>query len=92
MSSKMKKNRLHRNMQQQGKEENEKPLKNFAVKIEADLVDKVNDYAFWEGYSQSEVTQQALEEFFASRQVQSMPEKMRKKMAEQARRRRNGRK
>lgn len=69
----------------------EKKLKNFAVKIEEDLVNKVNDYGFWEGYSQSEVIEQALEEFFQSREVKPMPERVRKKMEEQARRRRKGR-
>lgn len=77
--------------QKQHEEEKEKKLKNFAVKIEEDLVDKVNDYAFWEGYSQSEVIEQALEEFFQSREVKPMPERVRKKMEEQARRRRKGR-
>lgn len=40
----------------------------------------------------AEITRQALEEFFQSREVKPMPERVRKKMEEQARRRRKGRK
>jgi broad specificity phosphatase PhoE len=70
----------------------EKKFKTFAVKIDQDIIDKVNDYGFWEGRSQAEIAEEALKEFFDKREVKPMPEPVRKKMEDQAKRRRRGRK
>lgn len=69
----------------------EKKMKNYAVKIDEELVNQVNAYGYWEGFSQSEITEQALHEFFEKRNVQPMPENIRKKMEQAAKSRKKGR-
>jgi len=62
-------------------------IKNVAVKLPENLVNKINDYGFWEAKNQTDVIEEALTDFFKNMDVKPMPEAHKKKMEENAKKR-----
>lgn len=71
-------------------EETTEKVKNVAVKLPEDLVDKINDYGFWEAKNQTDVIEEALRTLFEGKDIKPMPEAHRKKMEANAQKRRAG--
>lgn len=45
----------------------------LAVDVDCKLLEKVKDYAYWEGFTQQQIIMQALEHFFKDRKDKSRP-------------------
>ena len=61
---------------QQGRERRptaQRQTTRLAVDVDCKLLEKVKDYAYWEGFTQQQIIMQALEHFFKDRKDKSRP-------------------
>lgn len=52
----------------------QQPSTRMTVKVYFDLMEKIKDYAYWEGLIQQDILLQALELFFEDKSIKSRPE------------------
>lgn len=71
-------------------EQKEKKLKTLAVKIDSDIVDKLNDFVFWAPKNQSEVVEEVLSNFLNSQDISPIPEAVKEKQNRAKQKRREG--
>lgn len=49
----------------------------LAVDVDDSMLEKIKDYAYWEGFTQQEVAIQAFEAFLKNKKIDSRPERVR---------------
>lgn len=49
----------------------------LAVDVDDSMLEKIKDYAYWEGFTQQEVAIQAFEAFLEKKKIASRPERVR---------------
>ncbi len=49
----------------------------LAVDVDDSMLEKIKDYAYWEGFTQQEVAIQAFEAFLENKKIDSRPERVR---------------
>ena len=62
------------NKEQAGQASAQQRATRMTVKVYFELMEKIKDYAYWEGLIQQEITIQALELFFQDKAIKSRPE------------------
>ena len=69
-----------------------KETKTLAVKLDASLIDKLNDYVFWTPQNQSEVVEQILSDFLDGQRIEPIPSHIKEQQERAKLRRQAGRK